>query len=50
MENNSQNEGDVWHEKIMAWIRDVENGHTIALNPNWEEITEELLNKILWWK
>lgn len=41
-------EEEYWNEKIRAWLRDVENWHTIAINPNGEKITKELLNKTLW--
>ena len=37
-----------WNEKIKQGLRDVENWDTIAINPNWEKITDELLNKTLW--
>lgn len=44
----SKAEEDFWNEKIRVWLLDVENGYTIAINPNGEKITEELLNKTLW--
>ena len=44
----SKAEEDFWNEKIRVWLLDVENGDTMAINPNGEKITEELLNKTLW--
>lgn len=41
-------EEEYWNEKIRAWLRDVENWDTIAINPNGEKITDEMLNKTLW--
>lgn len=41
-------EEEYWNEKIRAWLRDVENWDTIAINPNGEKITKELLEKVLW--
>ena len=41
-------EEEFWNEKIRKWLKDVENGDTIAINPNGEKITDELLNKTLW--
>ena len=35
------------HE-IEESIKDIENGDTYSINPNWEEITDELLQKNLW--
>lgn len=41
-------EEEFWNEKIKAWLHDVENWDTIAINPNWEEVTDELITKALW--
>ncbi len=41
-------EEEFWNEKIRAWLRDVENWDTICINPNWEEVTEELITKAIW--
>lgn len=41
-------EEEFWNEKIRLWLLDVENGDTIAINPNGEKITDEMLNKTLW--
>ena len=40
-------EEEFWNEKIRAWLRDVESWDTIAINPNGEKITDELLKKAL---
>lgn len=41
-------EEEFWNEKIRLWLLDVENWDTIAINPNWEEVTEELITKAIW--
>lgn len=41
-------EEDFWNEKIRLGLQDVENWNTIKINPNWEEITDELIKKALW--
>lgn len=41
-------EEEFWNEKIRLWLLDVENGDTIAINPNGEKVTKEMLNKTLW--
>jgi hypothetical protein len=33
---------------IDIWLKDIEYGNTFSINPNWEEITDELLQKNLW--
>ena len=41
-------EEDFWNEKIRLGLQDVENWNTIKINPNGEEITDELIKKALW--
>jgi hypothetical protein len=41
-------EENYWNQKIREWLNDVENWNTIAINPNGEKITDELLRKTLW--
>ena len=41
-------EEDFWNEKIRIGLQDIENWDTIAINPNGEKITKELLRKTLW--
>lgn len=41
-------EEEFWNEKIRLWLFDVENWDTTVINPNWEKLTKELLNKTLW--
>lgn len=41
-------EEDFWNKKIRLGLQDVENWNTIKINPNWEEITKDLIKKALW--
>lgn len=37
-----------WNEKIRDWLSDIENWDTMAINPNGEKLSKELIKKALW--
>lgn len=43
-----KSEENFWNEKIQEWLLDVEKWNIVAINPKWEKINKDILNKTLW--
>lgn len=37
-----------WNKKLEKWLNDIKIWNTKKINPNWEIITDDILNKTLW--
>lgn len=37
-----------WNKKLEKWLNDIKIWNTTKINPNWEIITDDILNKTLW--
>ncbi|EKD65950.1 MAG: hypothetical protein ACD_49C00074G0027 [uncultured bacterium (gcode 4)] len=43
-----KSEENFWNEKIQEWLYDIEKWDIVTINPKWEKINKDILNKTLW--